>query len=81
MFNNYATIIGITLQLFGAAYIVFQSYKTTINLKKYKGPVNYDSLSPSIETLANELSGQFNQQLIGFVFLFLGSGFQLFAAI
>ena len=78
---NCATIIGIIFQLIGAAYIVFQSFRTTRNLRKYSAPPTYASLAPSIEVLAKELSGQFSQQLIGFVFLFIGSGFQLYAVL
>ena len=81
MSNNCAVIIGIILQFIGAAYIVFQSFRTTRNLKKYSAPVTYGSLSPSIEALAKELSGQFSQQLIGFIFLTLGSSFQLYAVL
>lgn len=81
MSSNCAVIIGIVLQLFGAAYIVFQSFRTTRNLKSFSTSVTYGSLSPSVEALANELSGQFSQQLIGFVFLLVGSAFQLYAVI
>jgi uncharacterized membrane protein len=81
MSKDCATIIGIILQLLGAIYLVIQSYRTTKKLQKFKGPVTYGSLSPSIEAMANELSGQFSQQLIGFFFVFLGSAFQLYAAV
>lgn len=81
MTNNCAIIIGIFLQLVGASYIVFQSFRTTRNLQKYSEPVTYGTLSPSIEALAKELSGQFYQQLVGFVFLLLGSAFQLYAVL
>lgn len=75
------TIIGILLQLLGAAYLVFQSFRTARKLQKYKGPVTWDSLAPSIETLAHEVGGQFSQQLVGFIFVFLGSAFQLYAVV
>jgi hypothetical protein len=81
MSNNCATIIGIILQVLGAAYLVFQSFRSAKKLKKYKDPTTYGSLSPSIETMASELSGQFSQQLIGFIFVLLGSGFQLYAVV
>lgn len=81
MSNNSAIIIGILLQLIGAAYIVFQSFRTARNLQKYSASVTYDTLSPSIETLTKELGGQFFQQLVGFVFLLLGSLFQLYAVL
>ena len=80
MSSNCITIAGILLQLLGAAYLVFQSFRTARKLQKYKGPVTYDSLAPSIETLAHEVGGQFSQQLVGFAFVFLGSALQLYAA-
>ena len=81
MTSNCATIIGVILQLIGASYIVFHSFRTTKNLQKYSAPVKYGTISPSIETLIKELCGQFSQQLVGFVFLLLGSGFQLYAVL
>lgn len=81
MSNNCATSIGIILQLLGAAYIVYQSCRTTRNLRKYSAPVTYGTLSPSIEALAKELAGQFAQQLVGFFFLLIGSCFQLYSVL
>jgi hypothetical protein len=78
---NFATCIGIFLQLIGAAYIVYQSFRTTNKLQKYSTPVTYGTLSPTIETLAKELAGQFSQQLVGFLFLLMGSCFQFYAVI
>lgn len=76
-----ATVLGVSLQVLGAIYLVYQAKKTARTLAEYKGPVTFDSFSPAIETLTKELSSQYSQQLIGFLFLFAGSAFQLYAAI
>ena len=82
-----ATAIGIVIQLIGAAYLVGQSFRTSRKLRKYKStPVTYDSLGTtidnlgaSVEQLAHEIGSQFKQQLVGFAFVALGSGLQLYA--
>jgi hypothetical protein len=81
--NNCAIIIGIILQLIGAAYIVVQSFRTTRKLQNYSAPgtITYGNVAQVIEALANELSSQFFQQLVGFVFLLAGSAFQLYVAL
>ena len=76
-----ATIIGIVLQVLGAGYLVIQAWRTSRKLAEYKAGVTYDTLGPSIDTLAQELGGQFGQQLVGFSFVLVGSGLQLYAAI
>ena len=83
MSNNCAIIIGIALQLIGAAYIVVQSFRTTRKLQNYStsGTTTYGNVAEAIEALAKELSSQFFQQLVGFVFLLAGSAFQLYAAL
>jgi hypothetical protein len=82
MSTGCATILGITLQLLGGGYLVWQSYRTARALKQHtSGPVTYDTLGTAIDTLAQELGGQFQQQLVGFLFLLAGSGFQLYAVV
>lgn len=76
-----ATVLGITLQLIGAMYLVYQAKKTARSLAEYKGQVMFDEFSPAIEALAKELSSQYSQQLVGFLFLFAGSAFQLYATV
>lgn len=79
MTSNCATIIGIILQLLGAAYLVYQSFSTSKKLSKYRTQVTYDTLGSTIDALAHEVGGQFTQQLVGFVFVLAGSAFQLYA--
>lgn len=74
------TVIGIVLQLLGAAFLVMQSFQTSQKLGKYKN-VTLDNFSSIIEELAGELRGQFLQQLIGFAFFLVGSVLQLGAVI
>jgi hypothetical protein len=77
----YATIIGIVLQVFGAFFLVFQSLLTSCKLSKYKAQVTYDNFSSIVADLAHELGGQFQQQLVGFGFVFFGSLLQLYGAV
>lgn len=80
MTSNCITIIGIFLQLLGAVYLVVQSFLTRKKLQKYREPLTYGTIAPSIEITIQELSGQFSQQLVGFIFVLFGSAFQLYAA-
>ncbi|GAB1597186.1 hypothetical protein [Lysobacter claricitrinus] len=81
MSRQSATIIGIVLQAAGGGYLVWQSWNTSRALKRHvSGPVTFDNLGTAIDTFAQELGGQFRQQLVGFAFLLVGSGFQLYAA-
>lgn len=75
-----ATIVGIILQVFGAGYLVFQSWRTSRDLSKYPADVTYDTLGSTINALTRELKRQFFQQMIGFLFILGGSGLQLYAA-
>lgn len=72
------TALGIALQLLGAGYLLWQSAKTTKTLKPYTD-VNYDNFSSLINQLKNELRSQFKHQGVGFLFLVVGSIFQLLA--
>ena len=81
MTSTCATIIGTVLQVLGAGYLVVQAWLTSRKLGKYRANVTYNALGPVIDTLAHELGGQFRQQIVGFVFFLIGSGFQLYAAI
>ena len=77
-----ATVIGIVLQVLGAGYLVVQAWCTSRKLAKYNAQrVTINSLGPTIEALARELGGQFGQQLVGFGFVLVGSGLQLYAAV
>ena len=76
-----ATIVGILLQLIGAGYLVFQAWRTSRKLAKYQTQVTFDTLGSTIDTLARELGSQFLQQLIGFLFVLVGSALQLYAAV
>lgn len=81
MTQTCATVIGIVLQLFGAAYLIWQAWRTTQKLGRFGAQATYDNFSPMIETLAHEIGEQFTHQLIGFAFLLVGSAFQLYAAV
>jgi hypothetical protein len=76
-----ATVLGIVLQLLGAGYLVFCSWRTSRSLAKYPNEVTYNALGPTIDTLTRELRSQFFQQMIGFLFVVGGAGFQLYASI
>ena len=80
MTTSCATLIGVILQLIGAGYLVYQSWRTSRKLAKYKAHVTYDTLGSTIDTLAHELGSQFAQQLVGFLFVVAGSALQLYAA-
>jgi hypothetical protein len=75
-----ATLVGIIFQLFGAGYLVFQSGRTSRNLSEYPTDVTYDTLGPIINALTAELRRQFFQQVVGFVFVVVGSLLQLYGA-
>lgn len=75
-----ATILGMLLQIGGAAYLVLQSHVTTRKLEKYKN-ITYGNFAEAIGDLAHELHGQFAQQLRGFIALAIGSFLQLSGAI
>ncbi len=76
-----ATIIGIILQLLGAGYLVAQTWLTSRKLARYQTSVTYNNLGSAIDALAQELGNQFGQQLVGFAFVLIGSGLQLYATI
>lgn len=80
MTPTFATIVGVVLQVFGAGYLVFQSWSTSRDLSKYPEQVTYGTLHLIINALTGELRRQFFQQMIGFLFLLGGSGFLLYAA-
>ncbi|MCS3807158.1 hypothetical protein [Xanthomonas sp. 4461] len=75
------TVIGIILQLGGAAFLVYQSLRTFRKLGKYDAQVTYDNFSSIIADLAREVGGQFRQQLVGFLFVLAGSALQLYGAV
>ena len=80
MTETHAIIVGTSLQLLGAGFLLYQSWKTSNSLSKFPSEVTYDSLGSTISALALELKSQFSQQAIGFMFMLVGSGFQLYAA-
>jgi len=75
------TVIGIILQVLGALFLVFQSLRTSRKLGKYNAQVTYDNFSSIIADLAREVGGQFRQQLVGFLFVLVGSALQLYGAV
>ena len=79
--QTFVTIIGTTFQVLGALFLVFQSLQTSRKLRKYKTGVTYENFSTIIADLATEMSGQFRQQLVGFIFMLGGSALQLYGAI
>jgi len=76
-----ATVVGIIIQLLGAAYLVYQSGFTARKLANYKSNVTYDNFASAIDALASEVHGQFGQQLRAFTAIALGSLLQLYGAI
>jgi hypothetical protein len=76
-----ATVLGIFLQLVGAGYLVFRSLQTSRHLSKYPEQVTYNALGPTIDALTRELRTQFFQQMIGFAFVLVGAGFQLYVLV
>ena len=76
-----ATLLGIVLQVAGAAYLVWQARGTSSKLAKYKANITWDNFAQAIDDLAHEVHGQFNLQVRGFVALLLGSGLQLYGAL
>lgn len=75
-----ATKLGIMLQLLGSALIVYFSFRTARALKDFPAEQTWVTTSPSALRLATELASQFRQQVLGFVFITAGAGFQLYAA-
>lgn len=74
-----ATITGIVLQVGGAGYLVFQSWRSSRNLARFPIQITYDALGPTIDALTREVRSQVAQQLIGFAFVLAGSALQLYA--
>jgi hypothetical protein len=68
-----ASLLGIIFQLLGAGYLVWQSRFTSNKLAKYKSNITYDNFSAAIDDLAHEVSGQFKQQMRGFILIVAGS--------
>ena len=76
-----ATVVGIVLQLMGALYLVWQAHLTSKKLVNFRVDLTYKKFNDTLEGLAHEIGGQFNQQLIGFVALAAGSGLQIYATV
>lgn len=76
-----ATLLGIVLQVLGAAYLVWQARGTASKLAKYKSNITYGNFAEAIDDLAHEIHGQFRQQMLGFLFLTLGSALQVYGAL
>jgi hypothetical protein len=76
-----ATLIGITLQVGGAGYLVWQAHSTSTKLAKYKASITWDNFAAAIEDLAHEIHGQFKPQFGGFMALALGSALQFYGAL
>ena len=75
-----ATLLGIVLQLGGAGYLVWQARITAKKLTNFRAHLTYDKFNDAVGTLADELGGQFTQQLWGFAFIAAGSVLQLYGA-
>jgi hypothetical protein len=75
-----ATLLGIVLQVGGAAYLVWQARGTSSKLAKYRTNITWDNFPQAIDDLAHEVHGQFNLQVRGFMALLLGSGLQFYGA-
>jgi uncharacterized membrane protein YidH (DUF202 family) len=76
-----ATLIGIVIQLLGAGYLVWQTRFTAIKLAKYKSNITYGNFAAAIDDLAQEINGQFKQQMRGFLLVGVGSVFQFYGAL
>ena len=76
-----ATVVGVVLQVVGAGFLVWCAWRTSRNLGKYPNAVTYNALGPTIDALTRELRTQFSQQMIGFVFVLVGAGLQLYASL
>ena len=79
MTEDCATTVGTALQLVGAAYLLFQSWRTAAKLSQLPADVQYNSLAPTVNALLAELKTQFRQQTVGFIFVLAGSAFQIYA--
>jgi CHASE3 domain sensor protein len=75
-----ATLVGIILQILGAGYLVWQARFTAIKLAKYKSNITYDNFGTAIDDLAQEINGQFKQQMRGFLLVGAGSLLQFYGA-
>jgi hypothetical protein len=73
-----ATQVGIIVQLVGGGWLVFQSSKTAKSLSNFKAQLTYDKIQETLELLAKEVASNFQQQLVGFIFLVAGSALQLY---
>jgi hypothetical protein len=80
-YHLFATLLGMVLQLGGAAYLVYQSRFTATKLAKYKANITYDTFASAVEDLAHEVHGQFAQQVRGFIAVAMGSLLQLYGAL
>lgn len=75
-----ATQVGILVQLAGAGYLVFQAARTARVLRNFGQGLTFDKFNQSLERLSGEVASQFKQQLVGFVFIAVGSALQLYGA-
>lgn len=76
-----ATIVGIIFQIFGAGWLVWQARFTSKKLIKYKSNITYDNFASAIDDLAQEVHGQFKQQMIGFLLVTIGALLQLYGVL
>jgi len=76
-----ATLVGIVLQLGGAGYLVWQARATSMKLANFRAHLTYDKFNDAVGTLADELGGQFRQQVWGFVIIAAGSVLQFYGAL
>ena len=79
--KSFASILGICVQVIGAALLLYQSYRTKRQLANFKTELTYDKFNETLGQLASEVGGQFYQQRQGFIFLVIGSALQAYASI
>ena len=75
------TILGIVLQFCGAAYVVWKSRGTTRSLERFGDRITWDKLGPLLNSLRDEMRGQYAVQRVGFLWVALGAIAQLVAEI
>jgi hypothetical protein len=80
-FTTLATQIGIIVQVVGGAWLVYQSSKTAKTLASFKSQLTFDKIEGALCSLAAEVAGGFRQQLLGFLFLAIGSALQLYGTL
>lgn len=79
--KSFVSILGIFVQVIGAALLLHQSYRTKRQLANFKAELTYDKFNETLTQLASEVGGQFYQQRQGFIFLVIGSALQAYSSL